>query len=68
MQRKYQNPVEGSLEHAGVVYAAPETDQQWIMTLMLGDLLYMTEVMEVWVWQGLAVITVNEVEEILAGA
>lgn len=33
---------------------------------MLGELLFADDIIEVWVWQGLAVVTVNEVEEIFS--
>ncbi len=66
MNRKYSNPTEGSLEHDGIIYKEPESDEHWIQVLLRGELLFADEIFEVWVLDGYAVITVNEVEELFS--
>lgn len=66
MHRKYQNPVEGSLSYEGITYKSPETDEEWMTTLLSGDLLFYNDTMEVWIHNGNVIITANEVEEVFS--
>ena len=61
MQRKYPNLQEGVLDHDGVSYEQPDNDSQFVMTVELGDLLHVDDSLEVWVWQGRAVVLRNEI-------
>lgn len=66
MPRRYNNPIEGVLEHGGITYKSPETDEQWLMTLLLGELLFCDEIVEIWILDEFAIITVNELKEIFS--
>ena len=61
LQRKYPNLKEGTLDHEGVSYEQPATDGQYVMTVEFGNLLHVDDSLEVWVWQGMAVVLRNEV-------
>ena len=61
MQRKYQNLREGMLDHEGMSYDQPNTDDQFVLTVELGNLIYVDQLLEIWIWQGRAVVLRNEI-------
>jgi hypothetical protein len=61
LSRNYQNLKEGVIEHDGGDYIQPDTDKQFVLTVELGNLIYVDDLFEIWVWQGMAVILRNEI-------
>ena len=60
MSRKYPNVKEGKLSHEGCTYDQPDSDEQYVMVIELGNLVSVDPLYEVWVWQGIAAVVPND--------
>ena len=60
MSRKYPNVKEGKLSHEGRTYDQPDSDEQYVMVIELGNLVSVDPLYEVWVWQGIAAVVPND--------
>lgn len=49
------------LDHEGMSYDQPNTDDQFVLTVELGNLIYVDQLLEIWIWQGRAVVLRNEI-------
>lgn len=59
MLRNYPNLKEGIIEHEGIRYSQPETDDQFLQCVVFGDLLFVNDQIEAWIFSGMIALVLN---------